>query len=369
MIQVRRMVNDRSKLDGVQALRGIAALLVVFHHLLEELVGGLPDSDLIKSLIRLGACGVDVFFVISGFIIAHSVKSLGGRGREAARVFALRRMARVLPLYWGLNVLVLILASTGFLFKSKVIDLPVVLASFFFLPGSSLLQGVGWTLNFEVYFYLCFAFAILVPRGVLAPVAAATVLAVNILAGALGLEGSSALFLQNRLVFEFVFGVFVATFMNRSRLLLSQRGVLVVFLLAGASMWLASSFDTGATSGLRGDTRWWAWGLPATALLAASIWWIKPHSLWVWLGDISYSLYLGHAFVMTAVAVVIKRIPSGPLWAMSIFIVGVLVSIGIAFLLNRYVEKPSNAWLIARLNLHPSGRSATAPLAMSHATP
>ncbi len=159
----------RQKLLSIQYLRGIAALLVLASHaLLYPMVE--PNSD----FHRLGWLGVILFFVISGFIMVTVV----GEGRFDAWKFLRRRAIRIVPMYWGATILAAILAlALPSMFKTTVFDGGQLLLSLLFVPFYNPisheirpLYKLGWTLNYEAFFYVCFAllaFVGTVPRVVL----------------------------------------------------------------------------------------------------------------------------------------------------------------------------------------------------------
>ena len=146
----------RQKFITIQYLRGLAAMLVLASHaLLYPLVG----HHLAFS--RLGWLGVILFFVISGFIMV----AVTGEGRFSALDFLRRRFIRVVPMYWGATLLAAGLALFApQLFKTTVYDGAELVMSLLFIPfynpvseGIHPLYKLGWTLNYEVFFYVCFA--------------------------------------------------------------------------------------------------------------------------------------------------------------------------------------------------------------------
>src|SRR5690606_13454882 len=110
---------------------------------------------------RLGWLGVILFFVISGFIMV----AVTGEGRFSAPAFLRRRFIRVVPMYWGATLLAAALALLApQMFKTTVYDTGQLLLSLLFVPfynpasgGIHPLYKLGWTLNYEIFFYLCFA--------------------------------------------------------------------------------------------------------------------------------------------------------------------------------------------------------------------
>src|SRR5262245_8564740 len=132
---------DSSSLVSIQALRAIAALLVFLGHAINavdlEVAAAFPNS--------YGPFGVDLFFVISGFVMVYSSERLFGQPGAPIKFFA-RRLARIVPLYW---------AATAILvwFDVPNASTKAVLGSLFFaphLPAEAPLLFVGWTLIFEM---------------------------------------------------------------------------------------------------------------------------------------------------------------------------------------------------------------------------
>ena len=157
---------DRRPLVGVQYLRAIAALLVAYFHSTIQLPSLTPlfHQYLLASLNL--PTGVDIFFVISGFIMLVTSQ------RTLPKQFMVRRLIRIVPLYWALTILVAILLTwRPSLFRTTVVTLPFLLQSLAFIPYANPGQGgeakpilvPGWSLNFEMFFYVIFAVTLLVP--------------------------------------------------------------------------------------------------------------------------------------------------------------------------------------------------------------
>jgi exopolysaccharide production protein ExoZ len=144
------------KFISIQYLRGLAAILVLASH---ALLYPLTGSHLAYS--RLGWLGVILFFVISGFIMVV----VTGEGRFSAPDFLRRRFIRIVPMYWGATLLAAALALVApQLFKTTVYDTGQLILSLLFVPFFNPVSGsihplykLGWTLNYEVFFYVCFA--------------------------------------------------------------------------------------------------------------------------------------------------------------------------------------------------------------------
>ena len=146
----------RHKFISIQYLRGLAAILVLASH---ALLYPLLEHDLAYG--RLGWLGVILFFVISGFIMV----AVTGEGRFSPTDFLRRRFIRIVPMYWGATLVAAALALLApQLFKTTVYDTGQLVLSLLFVPffnpvsgGIHPLYKLGWTLNYEVFFYVCFA--------------------------------------------------------------------------------------------------------------------------------------------------------------------------------------------------------------------
>jgi exopolysaccharide production protein ExoZ len=147
-----RSGTPRTQLLSIQYLRGLAALSVLGTHALQW-----PLAEMNMGLLKTGRLGVDVFFVISGFIIT----TIAGDGRFNPGEFLIRRAFRIVPAYWAATLLITILAvAIPTQFRTTIPTIEGLVKSLLFIPSldpKAPLLLLGWTLNFEVFFYLLFA--------------------------------------------------------------------------------------------------------------------------------------------------------------------------------------------------------------------
>lgn len=156
----------QNKLDLLQALRALAALLVVIDHSILTLISkagfSIEDTFIEKFVGSFGTFGVSVFFAISGFIMIHTNRK-GFGSRSNAADFLVRRFVRVVPLYW-LTMFIYILKLT---YQNNPPSMEYIFKSFLFIPYLdadnifSPIYGLGWTLNYEMFFYAIFAFSMI----------------------------------------------------------------------------------------------------------------------------------------------------------------------------------------------------------------
>jgi exopolysaccharide production protein ExoZ len=153
-----------SKLRDLQSLRAVAALLVVLDHALGLAAGhGIPVEPGTSFALFAGAQGVAIFFIISGFIMTYTAEpdQRATPGTRATR-FALRRIIRVVPLYWLFTALIAASALILSLYRPVTTTGAGIIKSFLFIPyrdgGGNMtpVLPIGWTLNYEMLFYALF---------------------------------------------------------------------------------------------------------------------------------------------------------------------------------------------------------------------
>lgn len=291
---------------GLQYLRAVAALGVVLFH-----CGGKVGLDL-----GIGQAGVDLFFIISGFLM---VVITGPRSRP--ETFLANRVLRIVPAYWLATSVFLAGAVLG-AFPSVRLTLWHVVSSYLFIPSLSPSNGhvyplliPGWTLNYEMFFYALFALALLVAIADLARVLLlSTLLTALVLYGLLAApQGALLATYTHPIVLEFVLGAWIGLAWKRGHALPGLAGMpsllLALLLLAGA---LALGWD-GA-----GRARLLVYGLPMALVLLSVLAWERRGRIGRWpglllLGDASYSIYLWHTMAISAGAKAAQQLGlSGP---------------------------------------------------------
>jgi exopolysaccharide production protein ExoZ len=334
---------------GIQILRGIAATLVVFHHSLEESLA-ISTNIAPAWLIRMGASGVDIFFVISGFIIYSVTYGREPKNPEPAPAFLLKRFIRIFPLYWLCLLATLALWSSGYFYRSLHIDAHLLGSSVFLLPSRKLIVGVAWTLVYEMYFYYLFAITLYIRNARISVVITTALICAGLLLSRVLPEGDLKQFLSDPIALEFCFGLILSYFIHSpvlSGAWLRYIWVPGLILLAGAA---AFAENRGSTAGLAPEIRWLAWGLPALLVTASFVKMRFDRSLLTRIllpvGDASYSLYLTHPSIMIIAAFLIKfHILKSLAFPLVLPLVLVIVCIGFSLLVHYSIERPILAWL------------------------
>lgn len=330
----------------VQYLRAAAALVVMFFHVsvLSQETWGLDP----RRIDHVGAAGVDLFFVISGFIMAMIVaRSDHFDGKD----YWIRRIARVAPAYWVITLFVFALAlAAPSLFHSTTADILHLVVSMAFLAIDSgnastvPLLVVGWTLNYEVFFYAIVALTagLLSDRNL---VGTSGVIVCLVAAGVLLDPANPSLaFYTDPILLEFVFGILVFHAWKQTRV--SGFGLAPLVIFATGVVLLIIQWERPLV-----DWRPYYWGVPAAAVLYGGLGALTFKSaLLARMGDWSYALYLTHVFVITFYIKFSIPTPwlSGLPWPVHYLILTVAAFAG-AGAYYTVVERPLSRWTLDRL--------------------
>lgn len=332
----------------IQALRGLAALMVVAHH----------SSILVLQRLNLGynwvngGSGVDLFFVISGFVMTISSRPLRG-APHPARTFLARRLERIVPMYWIVTLAkvatLLVWPNSG---RDDIGSWQHVVSSLLFVPSLSLhvLQEpvllVGWSLNFEMAFYLLFALALVLRKPPLwlvgAPLALAAV--IDLLGGPASQPWVA--YYRRSMLLEFAGGMLLAHLLPQLRKVPWWLALGVVA-LAFRPLWF---FQHPTILTMRGLV----WGVPAVAAVAGML--SLEHRLgahvprWALrVGDASYSIYLVHTFVLPAVGLLLVHLRHSWRYEVTTLIaISVVLSSLMGVLAYEGIERPINNWFKGR---------------------
>ncbi|WP_236196906.1 acyltransferase family protein [Pseudomonas glycinae] len=330
-------------LISVQALRALAAWAVVCHHFMQIFFDFEARGPIGQLFIDKGAVGVDIFFVISGLVIFLSTE---GKALPPAR-FLLYRLFRIVPAYWLYTVLMaLLVVFARPLLPDQTVDWSHLLLSLLFIPtenpggyGIYPTLNVGWTLNYEMLFYVLFAWALLFRLQVRLLVVAALLFAVCQAWTGFGWVSE---FYRSDIVYEFLLGIGIG--------MLYRRGWI------GPALWLPILGIGAALLAiyhLPPEPRLLNWGLPSAVLVMASMALerhVERNRLLKLLGDCSYSVYLMHVLVLSAGGYLARRYGINPY--LMFIVCALAIAIG-SWLSYEWVEKRSYQWLRARIDGEP----------------
>lgn len=322
---------------SIQYMRGIAAAMVVFAHTSGQITSF--PSFLER---RTGESGVDIFFIISGFIMAMVTT----KSEADPKKFVISRIIRVVPLYWlctTFTAFLLVLAPSAF--RESKFELGHFLLSLFFIPhenpaipGSlSPLLRPGWTLNYEMFFYVIFTIALLISHKY------RYWLTICLLASLGLLIRSDALaprFYFNEIMLEFAYGIIIAILRDRGLFDRFPLWLSLALLVSGGGAIIVLTPFLGVVP------RSLIFGAPAAAIVVGALslerYSNRSSSLEA-LGNASYTLYLSHLFPisMARVAWIKAGLPITGIFSATLFtIFGLAAAFASGLLLYKYVERP-----------------------------
>ncbi|GLR35327.1 acyltransferase [Pseudomonas plecoglossicida] len=328
-------------LYSLQALRAFAAWVVVCHHFMQIFFDFHATGPVGQFLTDRGAAGVDIFFVISGLVIYLSTRD---KAIEPGQ-FLLNRALRIVPAYWFYTALMaaLLLAFSQWM-PHQAFAWRHLLLSLFFIPaenpggyGLYPTLNVGWTLNFEMFFYLLFGLAFLVrQRHHLLLVTAALLL----VSEGLGRLGVLSHFYSNDIIYEFLLGIGIGVLYRRG---LVRQGLWLPLAVLGVAGYALYHLDA--------SQRLLHWGLPSALIVLAFIA-LEPYfhgnRVLKALGDCSYSVYLVHVLVLYAGWFASQRLHLNPylVFALCVPSIGLMSWFSYQWL-ERGLYRRLQAWLAA----------------------
>jgi exopolysaccharide production protein ExoZ len=338
-----------ARLEGVEAGRGIAALLVVLYHAAGHVEGDVPGSVVLWGVPHFGHAGVDFFFVLSGFIISFVHRTDVGKPERLGHYLE-RRFTRVFPFYW--MVLGFSLLDTWLLHRAQFPGVREVLSNVLLLPqAKDQLVGGAWTLVFELMFYAVFAIAICSRR------IGAVVLCVWAALLATGLflkpsaENAALGVVTSPFCLEFFFGMGAAAVLSRRTVPFS--GLLLIIGIAGfASAGLCEV--AGRLYGFGAAARL-AYGSCSLMVILALVERERsgrlkvPRFLSV-LGRASYSVYLVH---LIAIGITFKFLSMAfaltPSWSFPVWVLLCTMGLIAGILASVWLEQPAIRLVRTRL--------------------
>jgi len=279
-------------LKNIQVLRALAASMVAFHHILMGRSG-----SLLTTLSEYGFVGVDLFFVISGLVISHSMKDKQ-RNLETAVGFLKRRFLRIYLGYWPFFVFTLLIR---YIINPEDIPKLQIVHSFFLSSTDvfELVLPISWSLSYEIYFYLVYFISLLIPikytkHGFL-------MLTLTLIAVIIGFpikRDTHLGFLLSPFVVEFLSGLLIGFYLSKCR-----SKILALICILG---FIASYYFGFAIEAKQGLYRLMTFGVSSFLLVFIAVIFENVHlnqapNFMVTLGDSSYTIYLSHLMFLIVI--------------------------------------------------------------------
>jgi exopolysaccharide production protein ExoZ len=336
----------------LQYLRGVAALMVVYYHSVVQLKNFGIENPLLP---QIGESGVDLFFVLSGFLMWITTS-----GKEVSPgSFMLKRLMRIAPLYWMLTLVAGAAALVApELLKHTLFSTQHFLSSMLFFPAENPsyldpseaglrltpILVPGWTLNYEMFFYMIFAAALFFPQRLRLWLVAGAFILITLLGTLDGQSNDALLFYGNPIVFEFIMGIAVAILVKR-RQMLDAHWAMLMTALAIALMLLANINHLDISRPV-------AYGIPAAfivyGLCCMEIRGVLRNfkGLRV-VGDASYSLYLTHVFTLVVCRLIFAHFyqVDSVMAEIAFVVLCLALSMTIGVITYYLYEKPATGWL------------------------
>jgi exopolysaccharide production protein ExoZ len=305
------------KIQSIEILRFLAALMVVCIHL--------PTLGF-----AAGGWGVDLFFIVSGFVIMHSTHQGGHR-------FFRKRFIRIVPIYWICTLGLFVLALTApALLKSTTANWSELIMSLLFIPfdkggaGHFPVLAVGWSLNLEVFFYVIFGFAMMCCHSQRALVTSVVLVVVLLLARSFALPYPLAAY-GNTMVLEFILGMVAFKFLEASERASSMSALLVLYCLP-AAIGFVPLLDRAYAVGVP----MWIFFIVTVSFCAR----VSFTPILTSLGGASYSLYLMHTYVIEGAVRIFPELGLSVAVDFAFTLIVLLVVVGLSLASFRYLERP-----------------------------
>jgi peptidoglycan/LPS O-acetylase OafA/YrhL len=321
---------------SIQILRAVAAVLVVIYHVTEKA----KTQNIGNFFFDIGAAGVDLFFIISGFIMMMVST------REKSTIsFINKRAMRILPLYYIFTTMALTLYLVApWAINSQAKETNVLL-SYLFIPleNKPMLLLVGWTLTYEIFFYFVFSLFVFTKnfRWLYISVAMVTF---SLISQKYDLFLIS--YLGNNIIYEFIFGIIIhELYRKKGHIItpLTQPNILLI-LFGVVLLFTSSTFEY---------SRVIEFGVPAMLIFIGVInidskinKQNKAISMLAYTGDASYSIYLSHLFSIGIITLAFKKLNlfTTDLYEVY-FITSVILSLFSGAFTYKVLENPINNWL------------------------
>jgi peptidoglycan/LPS O-acetylase OafA/YrhL len=373
------MNKRQDKLHGVHAMRGYAALLVVLCHAADA-TSRYTNTTILKWLVEGGFLGVCFFFVLSGFIMSY-IHGADDKNITTGKVFALKRITRVVPIYWVTTLLIFVALQFDSEFGAESHhSFKGLIHSLFFVPMfDGPILRVGWTLVHEMLFYLIFAVAFYVIK---IPKVIFLLWMICILCfglnqhsfiGVMSADSSQWSLLLSVLLSPlnllFLMGLtttwpIAKGFCDRMKQVRCLHVVLFILAVLMAVVWHLEKSYFLFSGSLISWIRPVLYGILSMGILIVAadqrVGQSFSNRLNKLFGDASYSIYLIHYYAITVAAILMTKLglmPLLPLVLQLIILIVVGICAGIVF--YYLVEKPLTIWISRKMKMNAVRKSVS----------
>lgn len=327
-------------------LRGIACMLVALMHITITF-SETCHQPLLGNIFKFGGSGVDIFFVLSGFIITYSNMQYIAKAASAGK-FLIKRAIRIFPIYWIIISIFLLLQLLlpSFYRTHFQLTATTIISTYLLLPNHEMINGVSWSLTNELFFYIIFTLAILIPIKKYSLSLLLVFFIVLFLFPLTSFNTSNKNEFTKLLIFpmniEFLFGISVVLLINYF-----PKKWCIPCLITGIGLFILSALFFN-----NGYSRVLMYGFPSFLIILALVKYeltfdIKVNKLFLQLGDASYSIYLFHLPIVVAFYKIMGKLN------VTNHLLTVILSLGLFFficLMGIFIYKKIESPLIKCLN-------------------
>ena len=356
----------QKKFISIQVLRGIAAIMVMLYHATRHY--NLKGLNFLGNIFKNGYLGVDIFFVLSGFVI--TISSVEYFKNKNPTEFMFKRLIRIFPSFWLyllLPLTILYFVLPQFINDKSAFEFLNYLKVFFLVFNHPTISHVTWTLSFELYFYFLFLMIIFNEKFKFLVICILICSILNLI----GLPVSQNLYFKkylfSPLILEFLLGVLIAFILGKIRS--KQKYLDLIFLLASITLFLLSSYlDENNYIHISKHNRFLYFGIASFLLILSSLLFenfnkISISKSLILVGDSSYVLYLIHSIILSFFnnsLILTGRFIIFNNQITTLFICLIIVVISI--IIHKYTEKPmirflngkSKKWLLKSKKVIPA---------------
>lgn len=339
--------QSESRLKNIQILRAIAATLVVIDHSISQFQNWPQVPEGIERIgFFLGEQGVAIFFVISGFIISRTAKNFGSWKDSTA--FIVQRLLRIIPIYWLFTIIAYLLIKNEFWLKGRIVNIENLILSLGFIPyGEDPMRpilGQGWSLEYEIFFYIIFGAFIIFPKKIctLLTIGTLTVLISLGLINSLifnAIQSSAINYFTSPIIILFGIGILIEA---KKITINTTHPIIITLLLILLQTATLSKYYTDTTFNSAKFISWIFASIIVMICISSTKKRVTKFELYlVKIGDASYSMYLSHIFAVYA-ASKLWRVVLGENHHYALAITTLILCIAVAIFTYQLIEIPIN---------------------------
>ncbi len=330
------------KINSIQALRGIACLFVILTHI--EFIG-------------IGAFGVELFFCISGFIMMYSTK------KKEQPHFLVKRLIRIIPLYYFITIITLLaILFVPSMFQEVHFEWSYFFKSLCFIPfditGQYTIQPlmrIGWTVNYEILFYLVFFCAMKINHKHRGIIASLLIILFTYIHKIISFNNIPLYFYTNPIILEFVIGIliyYIYQFLQKKKdyfLSHSYLSIILILLIVSTFLYLCT---LGVHAEIYEIQRVIHWCIPCAIIFLSSLlleFYYQPPKFLIQLGNISFSVYLMHYYIIQFIGRKVFDFSSISISSIIGALIGIALSLLVGYITWYFIEKKLTQSIIKQL--------------------